>query len=668
MVTTPATVQQRLLETLDFLIDKGADVNLQGGLYGTALQVAAYLGALDIARLLVDNGAEPNLQGGRFDTALQAAAWAGSLETVKFLFNKGADVNLQGGECGTALQAAVMRRNLEVTEFLIENGADLDHKDAFQLTALHHAVRTRNVEIVKLLLDRNACADTRDHAGITPFEAAIDVQNKDIILMLLSRTKPRPLLSAKRWRNALNCKRRRCLKFTFDEVLFIEEIERPRGRDKTERLMGVGATFLTDKLYYSRRIDFPKAAIYVVLNSGMLEVTPSSCFEYQWWRNRLLGESEPWSKTSSSLPSLDLCKQLDRNNFFVECWFTISCLTITEDNWPLPQSSIPEEYNDLKRIEGFYWATIRWPSENSSPDTPIEDLLRPIFSSTTCEDSVVDLVKGIGDLLIPLIDKFDHTFEDNVYWANRQLSSSRREVLKNGGSNPDLIHHLLSDATVIEHISGDYARIIQSLKKLIGHVRGLQKGPWKLSGESLYESKKKLEVLQRHRDAWRELSEKAQSLIGLEFNLASILEARRSTSTNRSLKRLTWVTFVFLPLLFVSSLFGMNVDILSHDPSWWYYFPIAGGFLLFTFAVWIFFKRYDSLEGSLEKHFAWLVKRHKKNGHGKEQADTGHSWLYGGKLKLRKLELSKLEVRNLGLGKLGLRKRREKKTFLVHRY
>lgn len=91
----------------------------------------------------------------------------------------------------------------------------------------------------------------------------------------------------------------------------------------------------------------------------------------------------------------------------------------------------------------------------------------------------------------------------------------RREVLKNGGSNPDLIHHLLSDATVIEHISGDYARIIQSLKKLIGHVRGLQKGPWKLSGESLYESKKKLEVLQRHRDAWRELSEKAQSLIGL---------------------------------------------------------------------------------------------------------------------------------------------------------
>lgn len=39
----------------------------------------------------------------------------------------------------------------------------------------------------------------------------------------------------------------------------------------------------------------------------------------------------------------------------------------------------------------------------------------------------------------------------------------------------------------------------------------------------------------------------------------------------------------------------MNVDILSHDPSWWYYFPIAGGFLLFTFAVWIFFKRYDSV-------------------------------------------------------------------------
>lgn len=34
-----------------------------------------------------------------------------------------------------------------------------------------------------------------------------------------------------------------------------------------------------------------------------------------------------------------------------------------------------------------------------------------------------------------------------------------------------------------------------------------------------------------------------------------------------SLWRLSWVTFIFLPLTFVATLFGMNVDLLSENPS-----------------------------------------------------------------------------------------------------
>ncbi|KAI0112559.1 hypothetical protein GGR51DRAFT_45867 [Nemania sp. FL0031] len=161
----------------------------------------------------------------------------------------------------------------------------------------------------------------------------------------------------------------------------------------------------------------------------------------------------------------------------------------------------------------------------------------------------------------------------------------------------------------------------------------MQNGPWKLPSDKTSEVRRRgIKRLESHREGIRELLERSQTIIQLEFNLASILEARRSTSTNRSLKRLTWVTFVFLPLLFVASLFGMNVDILSDDPSWWWYFPIAGGFILLTFGVWIFFKRFHTLEGRLERYFAWLVG---------DEAEVAYAKQSGGRRQERRVSEEK---------------------------
>ncbi|KAH6962424.1 hypothetical protein BKA56DRAFT_174480 [Ilyonectria sp. MPI-CAGE-AT-0026] len=59
---------------------------------------------------------------------------------------------------------------------------------------------------------------------------------------------------------------------------------------------------------------------------------------------------------------------------------------------------------------------------------------------------------------------------------------------------------------------------------------------------------------------------------------------------SRSMKRLSWITFIFLPLTFISGLFGMNVDVLKSNPSWWWYIPFAIGTMLITCTVWIIFK------------------------------------------------------------------------------
>lgn len=139
----------------------------------------------------------------------------------------------------------------------------------------------------------------------------------------------------------------------------------------------------------------------------------------------------------------------------------------------------------------------------------------------------------------------------------------------------------------------------------------------KLQGlEAVSETEKKLRLFRREIRSLTDqmdlklkgLEVASQELIQLEFNLTSIAEAQKSTSTNVSMKRLSWITFIFLPLMFISSLFGMNVDILNSDPGWWIYVLFAVGMMILTLGVWILFKR-ENLESRIEKQFQWLVKR-----------------------------------------------------------
>jgi len=112
-----------LEEIVRLLLDKGADVNAQGGEYGNALQAAASNGHEGIVRLLLDEGADVNAQGGFYGNALQVAAYEGHEGIVRLLLNEGADVNAQGGVYGNALQAAASRGHEGIVRLLLDKGA-----------------------------------------------------------------------------------------------------------------------------------------------------------------------------------------------------------------------------------------------------------------------------------------------------------------------------------------------------------------------------------------------------------------------------------------------------------------------------------------------------------------------------------------------------------------
>jgi ankyrin repeat protein len=76
-----------------------------------------------MATLLLDKGADVNAQGGYYGNALQAASAGGHKEMATLLLDKGADVNAQGGEYGNALQAASANGHKEMATLLLEMGA-----------------------------------------------------------------------------------------------------------------------------------------------------------------------------------------------------------------------------------------------------------------------------------------------------------------------------------------------------------------------------------------------------------------------------------------------------------------------------------------------------------------------------------------------------------------
>ena len=105
------------------LLNKGADVNAQGGLYGSALQAASVEGHDQVVSMLLDKGADVNAQGGEYGNALQAASVEGHDQVMQMLLDKGADINAQGGVFGNALQAALSGGHDHVVQMLLDKGA-----------------------------------------------------------------------------------------------------------------------------------------------------------------------------------------------------------------------------------------------------------------------------------------------------------------------------------------------------------------------------------------------------------------------------------------------------------------------------------------------------------------------------------------------------------------
>ncbi|KXG52095.1 uncharacterized protein PGRI_083790 [Penicillium griseofulvum] len=174
-------------ETIRLLLERGADVNAQGGEDGTALYAAALRGHTETIQLLLERGADINAQGGEDGMALYAAASRGHTETVRLLLDQSADFNARNGEDRTALHAAALGGHTEIVLLLLLQGADVNAQSSEDGTALQAAALGGHTEIVLLLLQQGADANAQGGQNGTAFQAAASQGHTEILQVILSR-------------------------------------------------------------------------------------------------------------------------------------------------------------------------------------------------------------------------------------------------------------------------------------------------------------------------------------------------------------------------------------------------------------------------------------------------------------------------------------------------
>ncbi|KAF1947878.1 hypothetical protein EJ02DRAFT_7504 [Clathrospora elynae] len=113
--------------------------------------------------------------------------------------------------------------------------------------------------------------------------------------------------------------------------------------------------------------------------------------------------------------------------------------------------------------------------------------------------------------------------------------------------------------------------------------------------------RKQTKILDDHINRCNELAEQTNVLISLIFNIATLQDTRAAIEESKaanafaaSIRRITVLTFVYLPLTLASSILGMNITQITgerSDSPLWAYFVIAISLMVATYGGWFVWSR-----------------------------------------------------------------------------
>ncbi|KAL3440400.1 hypothetical protein BJX65DRAFT_314820 [Aspergillus insuetus] len=255
-----------------------------------------------------------------------------------------------------------------------------------------------------------------------------------------------------------------------------------------------------------------------------------------------------------------------------------------------------------KRLKQASWG-IRWIEKQNSPELLIcESTLRKIWIPADTTD---------------FLTEFLHDFEVSSGRPTYNSGEQRKMASGPRRQREKLFKRLLSlsvssqdtaDKDHVNKLGGDIYFLSRLRGVLQDQVRTIQQGLTKHFANSKEDPSPLENLLKEHRLYYNERLDRYEqvvnSLLQLEYTRHSVEEAK-------TIRLISYITFIYLPLMFTSSLFGMNVNVLRDNPGWYWYLPFAAvslGLTLFTYVVY----RYREQQKGGKWKFPWHLRQRKE--------------------------------------------------------
>lgn len=170
-------------------IKSGFNIDYKNAKGQTALMVATYNNDVKISKFLIENGADVNIQDDRLNNPFLYAGAEGYLDILKLIGTKG-DVKRLNRYGGIGIIPASERAHLETLQWLLEHtDSDVNHVNNLGWTALLEAIilgdgTEKYVKTVDLLIAHGASPHIADRDGVTAIEHAEKLGYKKILKKL----------------------------------------------------------------------------------------------------------------------------------------------------------------------------------------------------------------------------------------------------------------------------------------------------------------------------------------------------------------------------------------------------------------------------------------------------------------------------------------------------
>lgn len=183
------TVGRSDLETINLLIDSGADINAQCDSLGSPLQLAVSRSDTNTIRALLARGADVDTQAGNLSTLLHIAAEHDDAEIINLLPADGSRPTIKSETLGVALRVALSYDNNAAMNALLSRmncPSGISAQCGDQLTAaLSIAADHENVEAIRALVENGA---GRTYGELNPLlRFAMSRHRRDIVSLLKNR-------------------------------------------------------------------------------------------------------------------------------------------------------------------------------------------------------------------------------------------------------------------------------------------------------------------------------------------------------------------------------------------------------------------------------------------------------------------------------------------------